>query len=80
MGLQLANVTRDRKDLFNALAKAYTEIYTPAFPDDNERESLEKMHRVLNGEMPGVDISMNAAGEKLTSADPIVKGIGVVYY
>lgn len=80
MGLQLANVTRDRKDLFNALAKAYAEIYTPAFPDDNERESLEKMHRVLNGETPGVEIIINVAGENLTSADPIVKGIGVAYY
>lgn len=80
MGLQLANVTRDRKDLFNALAKAFDEIYTPAFPDDNERETLEKMHRVLNGETPGVEIIINVVGEDLTSADPVVKGIGVAYY
>lgn len=79
--LQFANVTRDRKDLFNALAQAYHEIYTPAFPDDNERESLEKMHRVLNGETPGVEIIINLAGENLTSEqDRVLKGIGVAYY
>ncbi len=81
MGLQLANVTRDRKDLFNALAQAYKEIYTPAFPDDNERESLEKMHRVMNGGLPGVEIIINLAGENLTSeTDRVLKGIGVAYY
>lgn len=81
MGLQLANVTRDRKDLFNALAQAYAEIYTPAFPEDDERETLEKMHNVLAGNTPGVDIIINLAGENLDSeTDRVLKGMAVAYY
>ena len=81
MGLQLANVTRDRKDLFNALAQAYAEIYTPAFPEDDERETLEKMHNVLAGNTPGVDIIINLAGENLDSeTGRVLKGMAVAYY
>lgn len=81
MGLQLANVTRDRKDLFNALAQAYADIFVPAFPDDDERESLEKFHHLLEGKTPGVDIIINLAGENLESeTERVLKGIAIAYY
>ncbi|MGZ9097790.1 MAG: hypothetical protein ACXW30_05795 [Micavibrio sp.] len=81
MGLQLANVTRDRKDLFNALAQAYDTIYVPAFPEADERESLEKMHNILAGRLPGVDIIINLMGENLKTPDEqIIKGVGIAYY
>lgn len=81
MGLQLARVTRDRKDLFNALAQAYAEIFTPAFPEDDERESLEKIHHLLEGKTPGIEIIVNLAGENLNSdKDRVLKGIAIAYY
>lgn len=82
MGLQFANVTKDRKDLFNALAQAYSEIYIPAFPDVNERESLEQIHGLMNGAVPGVQAIVNIAGNNLTSNGPdrVVKGIAVAYH
>ncbi|WP_435642095.1 hypothetical protein [Micavibrio aeruginosavorus] len=82
MGLQFANVTKDRKDLFNALAQAYAEIYIPAFPDQNERESLEQIHDLMSGAVPGVQAIVNIAGNNLTSNGPdrVVKGIAVAYH
>lgn len=82
MVLQFANVTASRKDLFNALAQAYNEIYIPAFPDKNERESLNHIHSMMNGEKPGVRVIVNLAGHNLTSdaGDRVMKGIALAYH
>ena len=82
MGLEFGNVTASRKDLFNALAQAYNEIYIPAFPDVNERESLDKIHSLMNGVTPGVKAVINVVGHNLVSdaGDRIVKGLAVAYH
>lgn len=81
MEYQLANVTKDRPDLFPLLEKAYYEIYLPAFPDLNEQETLEKFHDLMNGALPEVGIIINLVGTNLD--DPkkaVVAGIGIANY
>lgn len=82
MGLEFGNVTASRKDLFNALAQAYNEIYIPAFPDVNERESLDKIHSLMNGDTAGVKAVVNVVGHNLLSNanDRVVKGLAVAYH
>lgn len=81
MGLEIANVTKDRPELFELLDKAYHDIYMPAFPNPDSRESLEKFKRAIHGGIPKVQIAVNILGENL--ADPekrVIKGISIAYY
>lgn len=83
MTLEIANVTKDRPDLYPLLDKAYHDIYVPAFPDDDERDSLEKIKDIIEGRLPKVGIAVNLLGENLDDPDPakrVIKGIGIAYY
>lgn len=81
MALQIADITKDREDLMHLLVRAYHDIYVPAFPDPDERESLEKFQRGVRGEIAGVDIAVNILGENLQDKDKaVIKGISVGYY
>lgn len=81
MALQIADITKDRDDLMHLLDRAYHDIYVPAFPDPDERESLEKFKRGIRGEIPGVDIAVNILGENLQDKNKaVIKGISVGYY
>lgn len=81
MALQIADITKDREDLMHLLDRAYHDIYVPAFPDPDERESLEKFKRGIREEIPGVNIAVNILGENLNDKDKaVIKGISVGYY
>jgi hypothetical protein len=81
MVLQIANITKDRPELFHLLEEAYHKIYVPAFPDDDERESLEKFMKAIDGGFPGVGIAVNILGENLQDPDNyVLKGISIAYY
>jgi hypothetical protein len=81
MVLQIAHITKDRPDLLHLLEEAYRDIYVPAFPDENERESLEKFKKAVDGGFPGVQVVINILGERLEDPDNyVVKGISVGYY
>lgn len=81
MVLQIASITKDRPELFGLLEEAYHTIYVPAFPDDDERESLDKFMKAINGGFPGVGIAVNLLGENLEDPDNyVLKGISIAYY
>lgn len=81
MVLQVANITSPNTDLLHLLEEAYESIYLPAFPHDDERESLEKFISILNGSIDGVHIVVNVLGENLYNRNAhIIKGIAVSYY
>ena len=80
MSLEVKTLSAHRRHL-DMLAEAYERIYTPAFPDANERESLEKLRRSLRGETPGVEAIVNIMGEKLDHPTRRkITGISVAYY
>lgn len=62
------------------LAKAYKNVYEPAFPIDEERESLETWLNCLNGKSSGAKIVIVVAGDKLDTETPTIKAISVAYY
>ena len=81
MVLEIANVTKDTQHLLPLLKEAYENIYVPAFPNPDSRESLEKFMRAINGGIPKVGIVVNILGEHLN--DPqnyVLKGISIAYY
>lgn len=81
MVLQIANITKERPELFHLLEQAYNEIYLPAFPDKKERDSLETFMKTIDGKYPNVEIVVNILGENLEDPDNyVIKGIGVAYY
>ncbi len=81
MVLQIANITKDTPQFMRILEEAYNDIYLPAFPIDEERESLDKFKRALNGEFDKVKIVINILGENLEDPDNyVLKGMSVGYY
>jgi hypothetical protein len=81
MVLEIANITKDRKDLYELLDQAYAAIYTPAFPNPDSRESLEKFKKAIEGGIPKVQIAVNILGENLLDpATRVIKGISIAYY
>lgn len=81
MVLQIARITKDRPDLFHLLEEAYEDIYVPAFPDKDERESLKTFQKAVNGKYENVEVVINILGENLEDPDNyVVKGIGIAYY
>lgn len=81
MVLEVANVTKDRPDLFPLLEEAYNTIYMPAFPNPDSRESLEKFQKAIHGGIPKVGIAVNILGENLNDPEKrVLKGISVAYY
>lgn len=81
MVLQIANVTKDRPELFHLLEEAYEDIYVPAFPDKKERDTLETFQKAISGNYPNIDIVVNILGENLEDPENyVIKGIGIAYY
>lgn len=83
MVLEIANVTKDKPDLFPLLAEAYEKVYMPAFPNPDSRESLEKFMKAIHGGIPKVGIIVNILGDHLSDPDPakrVIKGISIAYY
>ncbi|MDE1151123.1 MAG: hypothetical protein PW788_01180 [Micavibrio sp.] len=81
MVLQIANITKETPQLMHLLEEAYNDIYLPAFPIDDERESLDKFKRAINGDFDKVKVVINILGENLE--DPknyVIKGMSVGYY
>ncbi len=65
-------------DLFR---RAYRDVYLPAFPLENERESLEKMEALLKGAVPEVDMVVVIAGQNLDRSDTAdIYAMSVGYY
>jgi len=62
------------------LSKAYKDIYEPAFPMEEERESLESWLDTLRGGNPVVKIVIAIVGEKIDTETPVIKGISVGCY
>lgn len=63
------------------LEKALTDIYMPAFPDEHERESIEKIFSALHGDIPGVSVVINVLGTDLEDPEKrVLKGVSIAYY
>ena len=79
--LQIANITKDRPELFHLLDEAYKNIYLPAFPDEKERETLEKFHKAIDGGFEKIQIVVNILGENLEDPENyVIKGLSIAYY
>ena len=65
------------------LRRAYNDIYVPAFPMPEERESLEKIEEKLSVPTHGVGRVILLAGKHLDDPDPAkaqLYGISIAYY
>lgn len=63
------------------LAEAYESIFMAAFPDPNERESLEKLQESLKGGNSNAEIIVNILGVDLDQPGKrVIKGISIAYY
>lgn len=62
------------------MVKAYTEIYEPAFPLDDERESMSAWLNTLSGNNPDSTMTLIIIGENLETETPVLKGISAAYY
>ncbi len=65
------------------MRRAYTDIYVPAFPMPEERESLEKIEEKLSVPTHGVGRVILLAGKHLEEPDPAkaqIYGISIAYY
>jgi hypothetical protein len=61
------------------LAKAYRDVYKPAFSPD-QREAMEDWIDNMNGNNPFCDMAIVLLGENMNSKNPTLKGISVGYY
>ncbi len=62
------------------LEDAYKDIYEPAFPLEEERESLETLIDNMSGKNPVSQAVVLLAGENLNTDTPTTKGISIGYY
>ena len=63
------------------MRRAYHDIYVPAFPIEDERESLEKIESRLKKPVNGVERVILLAGKHLDDAEKAeVYGISIAYY
>lgn len=74
-------VTADDDLALALMRRAYHDIYVPAFPIEDERESLEKIESRLKKPVNGVERVILLAGKHLDDAQKAeVYGISIAYY
>ncbi|MCE9508358.1 MAG: hypothetical protein K8R48_08640 [Alphaproteobacteria bacterium] len=63
------------------LAEAYKDVYEPAFPLPEERETLENwVNKITKGKQENSTIVLALVVENINAENPTVKGISVGYY
>jgi GNAT superfamily N-acetyltransferase len=73
-------VEANNQQSLNLFFKAYKDIYEPAFPIPEERESHEEFLKSLAGESHNARIAIAIIGENMDTKSPTLKGIVIGYY
>lgn len=79
--MEIVNITKNTPQHFHLLEEAYREIFIPAFPDPDERESLQQIMEAIHEKVPNLVMAVNILGENLNDPQKaVVKGIGIAEY
>lgn len=80
MGHDLHVVDGKSASSLRLLEQAYNQVYTKAFPIEEERDSLDVWHNILQGNVTHTELVIVIAGEKLGTSDQIIKAVSVAEY
>lgn len=79
-GYNVHIVEHNNRQSLDLFLRAYKDIYEPAFPIPEERETIETLLKSLAGKSRHAHIVIALLGENMDTPDPILKGVVIGYY